>query len=52
MIQLREYKHLGNSPGQESGVEYASNWGIPGNVQRPISLDPYSTQAIKGIQNL
>ena len=52
MKQLREYKHLGNPPGQESGGKYASNWGLPGNVQRPISLDHYSTQARKGIQNL
>ena len=29
---------------QENGV-------FPGTVQRPTILDPYSTQAIKGIQN-
>ena len=30
---------------QENGV-------FPGNVQRPTSLDPYSTQARKVMQNL
>ena len=25
---------------------------FPGNIQRPTSLDPYSTQARKGIQHL
>ena len=52
MEQPREYKHLGNPPGKESGGEYVSNWGFSGNVQRPSSLDPYSTQSRKGIQNL
>ena len=52
MEQPREYKHLGNPPGQDSGGGYASKWGFPGNVQRPTSLDPYSTQARKGIKNL
>ena len=28
MEQPREYKHLGNLPGKESGGEYASNWGF------------------------
>ena len=52
MEQQREYKYLGNPPGQDSGVEYASNWNFSGNVQRPTSLDPYSTQARKGMHNL
>ena len=29
-----------------------ANGVFPGNVQRPTSLDPYATQARKGIQNL
>ena len=52
MEQPIEHKYTGNLPGQESGVEYASNWGFPGNVQKPTSLDPYSTQARKWIQKL
>ena len=51
MEQPREYKHLGNPPGQELGGEYASNWGFSGNVQRSASLDHYSKQARKGMQN-
>ena len=52
MEQTREYKHLGNPPGKESGGGYASNWGFSDNVQRPTILDPYSTQARKVIRNL
>ena len=54
MEQPRECKHLGNPPGQDSGGGggMQENGGFPGNVQRPKRLDPYSTQAIKGMQNL
>ena len=51
MEQQIECKHLGKPPWNDSGGKYASKWGFPGTVQRPTSLDPYSIQARKEIQN-
>ena len=51
MEQPIECKHLGNPPWQDSGVGYASKCFLSGNSQRTTILDPYSTQARKGIKN-
>ena len=42
----------GTHQGKSQGGDMKANEVNLGNVQRPTSLDPYSTQAIKGIKNL
>ena len=42
----------GTHQGKSQGEDMQATGVFPGNVQRPTSLDPYSTQSRKGIQNL
>ena len=42
----------GTHQGKSQGGGMQATGVFPGNVQRPTSLDPYSTQARKGIHNL
>ena len=51
MEQPREFKHLGNPPWKDSGGKYARKWDFSVTFQKPMSLDPYSTQAREGIKN-
>ena len=41
----------GTNHSKIQGGNMQTNGGFPGTVQRPTSLDPYSTQARKIIQN-
>ena len=42
----------GTHQGKSQGGNIQANGVYSGNVQRPTSLDPYSTQARKGIKSL
>ena len=42
----------GTHQGKSQGVDMQATGGFPGNVQKPTSLDPYSTQSRKGMQHL
>ena len=48
MEQPREYKHLGNPPGQESSIEYASNWGFPRKHPKAYNFRPLFNTSKKG----
>ena len=48
----REYKHLGNLPGQESGGEYESKWGLFRQRPKAYKFIPLIDTGKKGIQNL
>ena len=48
MEQPREYKHLGNPPGQESGGEYARKWGLFRQRPKAYKFRPLFNTGKKG----
>ena len=52
MEQPREYKHLGNPLGKESGGEYSSNWGFSRQRTKAYKFRPLFNTSKKGNKNL